>query len=101
MIDETKLRREFLRWVLMLGLYNSRPIGAREESLLNIVRGVYPNATQHELRLALDYLADRKLIDLTKHPDGRWSAELNRSGVDVVEYTVAVEPGIARPEKYS
>lgn len=101
MIDQAKQRREFMRWVLLLGLYNARPIGAWEEVLLSIMLGVWPDATKHEVRLALDYLGDRKLLEVVKEPSGRWRAELNRYGVDVVEYTVPCEPGIARPEKYT
>lgn len=101
MLDQAKQRREFMRWVLMLALYNARPIGAWEELLLSVVQGVWPDATKHEVRLNLDYLLDRKLIVLEKEPSGRWRAELNRYGVDIVEYTVVCEPGIARPEKYS
>lgn len=101
MIDQAKHRREFMRWVLILALNNARPIGAWEEVLLSIVQGVWPDATRHEMRLALDYLGDRHLADVKKGPDGRWFAELNRYGVDVAEYTVPCEPGIARPEKYT
>lgn len=101
MIDLAKQRREFMRWVLLLGLYNARPIGAWEEVLISIMLGVWPDATKHEVRLALDYLGDRKLIELVKQPDGRWWADLNRYGVDVVEYAVPCEPGIARPQKYT
>jgi hypothetical protein len=42
----------------------------------------------------------RNLISIDHQPDGRWFCKLERYGVDVVEYTVPVEPGIARPEKY-
>jgi hypothetical protein len=100
-IDQAKHRREFGRWVVLLALYNARPIGAYEEVLLSIMRGMWPDATAHEVRLALDYLGDRKLIEVRKEPSGRWFADLNRYGVDVVEYTVPCEPGIARPEKYT
>jgi len=53
-----------------------------------------------ELRREMDYLHDRELIKLDKQPSGRWHAELSRFGVDVAEYTVSCEPGIARPAKY-
>ena len=96
MSDQTKQRREFARWVMALGLYNARPVGAREELLLSILQSILPAATARETRLALDYLADRKLIDLNKRPDGRWFAYLSRYGVDVIEDTVPCEPGIAR-----
>lgn len=90
-----------MRWVLMLALYNARPIGAWEELLLSVVQGVWSDASKNEVRLNLDYLLDRKLVELKKEPSGRWFGELNRYGVDIVEYVLPCEPGIARPEKYA
>ena len=88
-----------MRWYLLLTLYNARPVGAYEELILSTIQGIYPDATQREVRLELDYLADRKLVAVKQQPDGRWFAELIRYGVDVVEYTVDVDPGIARPAR--
>ena len=99
MIQDEKQRREFMRWVLLLALNNARPIGAREEMLVSIAQDMWPDATRLEVRRELDYLHDRKLAEVTKHPDGRWSAELSNHGVDFVEYTVDAHPGIARPPK--
>lgn len=99
-IDMDKLRREQVRWVLLLALNNARPIGANEAILLGVVHGVYTDATALEVRRELDYLASRRLVTLTKSPAGPWSVSLTRLGVDVAEYTVDCEPGIARPEKY-
>lgn len=97
--DNTKQRREFQRWLMLLGLYNALPCGAWEEVLLSIAQGVYGDATKHEVRVTLEYLSDRELVKLEKKPDGRWFADLTRHGTDIVEYTVAVDPGIARPPK--
>jgi hypothetical protein len=100
MIDQTKVRRETLRWIVLLTLSNASPIGAYEELVLSTVQAMFPDATALEVRRALDYLADRELIKLTKEPCGRWHADLSRYGSDVVEYTIEVDPGIARPVKY-
>ena len=100
MIDEAKQRREFMRWVILLGLYNGRPIGLWEEVMLSIVRGIYPDCTRLEMRREVDYLHDRKLVELKKHPDNRWFGELNNHGVDYVEYTIDGYAGIARPQKF-
>lgn len=100
MADHAKIRRENIRWQILLTLNNARPIGAYESIILSVVRAEYPDSTQREIRCELDYLDGRRLVDVVKKPDGRWFAELARYGVDVVEYTVDVEPGIARPEKY-
>ena len=57
-------------------------------------------AAPTELRRELDYLSDRRLVDLAKQPIGIWYADLTRLGVDIAEYTIDCQPGIARPEKY-
>ena len=95
-----KARREGMRWHLINTLNKARPYTSSEVFLLDLMRGIYPDATSLELRQQLEYLQDRHLIDLNKQPSGMWFADLNRLGVDIAEYTVDCEAGIARPEKY-
>ena len=99
-VDEARIRRESLRWNILLTLNNARPYGAYSEVILSVAQAIYPDATQRELFLELDYLADRELLKIDKKPDGRWNSKLTRYGVDIAEYTIPCEPGIARPEKY-
>lgn len=99
-IDHARLRREALRWLILLTLNNARPIGAFEGLVLSVAQSEYPDATALELRRELDYLHERDLVLLDKQPTGRWHASLTRHGMDVCEYTVDCEPGIARPKKY-
>lgn len=99
-IDQAKVRREGLRWYLILALYNARPEPVCEDVVQMTMRAIYPDVTPLEVRQQLDYLEDRELVKLRKEPSGRWWADLTRVGTDVAEYTVDVEPGIARPEKY-
>lgn len=99
-IDHTRLRREALRWLILLTLNNARPIGAFEGLILTVAQSEYPDATAMELRREMDYLGERELVKIDKQSSGRWFAQLTRHGVDVAEYTVACEPGIARPAKY-
>ena len=99
-MDMQKIRREFMRWQILLVLNEARPIGCLEKLILSVVQSEYPDATQKEVRREIDYLQLRKLVMVDKRPDGRWFCELDRYGVDFVEYTVPAEPGIARPEKY-
>ena len=99
-IDMEKERRELLRWLLLLALYNGRPYGCAEMVLLSTAQGVYKDATPLEIRQLLDYLEDRRLVEIERSPSGPWRAELTRYGVDIVEYTVDCQPGIARPPKY-
>ncbi|MDQ7091771.1 MAG: hypothetical protein Q9M50_14240 [Methylococcales bacterium] len=99
-IDEVKIRREAVRWILLLALNNTRPIGAYLELLLPIAQAVYPDFTVKELQRELGYLSERSLIKVDRQPCGRWHSELTHYGVDIAEYTIDCRPGIARPEKY-
>ena len=95
-----KLRREFTRWMLLVTLNNARAGGGASETLLlQVIQSEYADATPVEARAELDYLEERDLVRIERAPDGRWHADINRYGIDVVEYTVACEPGIARPRK--
>ncbi|RCX10729.1 hypothetical protein [Extensimonas vulgaris] len=98
--DTQRIRREHLRWLILLTLNNARPLGAPEGPILAVAQAEYPDATPLELRRELDYLHERELIRLDRQPSGRWHAELTREGVDLAEYTTQCEPGIARPQKY-
>ncbi|MGH8420780.1 MAG: hypothetical protein ACRER3_00300 [Pseudomonas fluorescens] len=95
-----KLRREQLRWLMLLVLNRARPYPMAESVLVGAAQDMYPDATGLEVRRELDYLGGRRLIQITKSPSGPWSAELMRYGVDIVEYSIDCGPGIARPPKY-
>lgn len=99
-IDFEKQKREQLRWLVLETLNSARPIGANEGLILNVVNDIQGQVTALELRRELDYLADRDLIEVKGKDSPMWHAELKRYGVDVVEYTVACDAGIARPRKY-
>jgi len=99
-IDPQKVRRESLRWYLILALYNARPNELCEEVIQGTMRSIYPDVTAIEVRQQLDYLEDRELVSLRKEPSGRWWGDLTRIGTDLAEYTIDCQPGIARPEKY-
>lgn len=95
-----KARTEGIRWQLVSILNKARPHTTSEQFLIDVLRQLYPDITGIELRRELDYLADRKLVDIVKQPIGLWFADLTRLGVDIAEYTIDCQPGIARPEKY-
>lgn len=99
-IDFARVRREDIRWQILLTLHNATPFGAYEELVLKVVTATYPDATPLELRKQIDYLDERELVKVRREPAGRWHCELTRFGVDVAEYTVECDPGIARPAKY-
>lgn len=97
--DMDKARRETNRWLILQCLECARPVGAGEALLLTALVDTV-NITQNELRRELDYLEERQLLETTGRDSPQWHAKLTRHGVDVVEYTVPIEPGIARPQKY-
>ena len=99
-IDMERNRREAIRWYAMVALNSGRPEPVSEPLILSAIQSIPIECTALELRRELDYLADRKLVELHRLEGAPWTAELTRHGVDVVEYTVAVEAGIARPKKY-
>ena len=96
-IDTAKVRRESMRWYILLTLNNARPVDPHEALVLSTIQGIHSDATQHEVRRELDYLADRQLVTLDKRPDGQWVCGLTHYGVDIAEYTIPCNPGIARP----
>jgi hypothetical protein len=99
--DIEKARRENLRWLILLALNSAQPVGTSEQVIFSAISPMMPDLTQLELRRSLDYLAERDLIKITgRDMQPQWFCKLDRYGIDVVEYTVECEQGIARPKKY-
>lgn len=92
-----KIRREAMRWHLLQIADVARPVGIYTEAMLPIIQSVYADSTENELRRNLDYLEERELVKVKKDPTDRWYVELTRTGIEVVEYTIDCQPGIARP----
>jgi len=100
-IDVEKAKRETLRWLIMVTLDAARPIGTTEGIVLSAIQDVPLAVTQLEIRRELEYLEDRKLIEIEgKGMKPEWHAKLTHHGIDVVEYTVDCHPGICRPKKW-
>lgn len=99
-IDMERARVEQIRWICLDALQHGRPYPVAEPLILGAIQGVPIQCSALDLRRELDYLADRGLVSLKRLEGSPWQAEITRAGVDVVEYTVAVDPGIARPRKY-
>ncbi|MCU0918733.1 MAG: hypothetical protein MUF16_00095 [Burkholderiaceae bacterium] len=97
MMDHARIRRESIRWFLVLAANVARPQGCSVEAMLQVVHTVYADATEHELRRELAYLEARDLVTIQRDGMDRWFVQLTRHGIDLAEYTSVVEPGIARP----
>ena len=93
-----RARREEIRWFLLRTMDIARPAEATLRMMHGVVTGLYPDATEMEVKRELDYLHGRDLVTVRQDPLGLVFAKIERFGVDIVEYTVACEPGIARPQ---
>jgi len=96
-----KTRRETLRWRILQTLNIGRPFPVSEDTLMQAVAGPDMPLTQHDLRREIDYLETRELLVVAgRGMQPNWDCKLTRHGVDLAEYEIDCEPGIARPPKY-
>lgn len=98
--DIAKAVREETRWRILLAVNAGRPGSVSEAIILRVLNDIQLNQSPLELRRELDYLEERSLLEIHGRDTQMWMAKLTRNGVDVVEYTVPCDPGIARPTKY-
>ncbi|WP_339860414.1 cytoplasmic protein [Thalassospira alkalitolerans] len=99
-VDLEKAQREETRWRILRVLDAGRPMAVSETVVFRALGDASLPISPNVLRRELDYLRDKKLINIAGEDGPVWSAELTGNGVDVVEYTVASPPGIARPQKW-
>jgi hypothetical protein len=92
-------QREMVRWILLLAANINRPIKSTLGFLVKVIKSEYLGVTEVQVRRELDYLQSRDLLHIFTDQLGQVSVDLTRFGIDIAEYTVAVEPGIARPPK--
>lgn len=99
-MDMEQIRRGTIRWNILVAVNSGRPELVAEPLILSAIQSIPVQCTAMELRREMDYLEARALIALTRNEGAPWTVDLTRDGVDVVEYTVQCDPGIARPKKY-
>ncbi|HYW05021.1 MAG TPA: hypothetical protein VFA86_13885 [Gammaproteobacteria bacterium] len=95
-----KTRREVLRWRILQTCNIGRPWPVSEDILHQTVAGADMPVTAFDVRKELDYLEGRGLVVIEGRGTPQWSSKLTRYGVDLAEYAIDCEPGIARPQKY-
>ena len=95
-LNMAKIRRESIRWLIISALDNLRPNEAHELMLLPIVKTIFNDVSNTELRREVDYLQKRRVVNIQKSSHG-WIIELSALGIDIFEYTVSCRAGIARP----
>jgi len=87
-----------LRWRILRILYMARDMGTNEHVIHTALDGMKLGVLLVTVRRELEYLAGLKLIQLAQ--TRLWHAEITPQGIDVVEYTIAAPPGIARPAQW-
>jgi hypothetical protein len=100
-IDHSKLRRQRIRWTLLIAAWYGKESPQGENAYFDTARAVDHDCTQAEVRDALAFLDLAGLIDLQKDHDGNLWAQITQKGCEVYEYNAACPPGLGRPEKYS
>lgn len=99
-VDLEKAQREETRWRILRVLDAGRPLPVSETVIYRALADASLQMSPNHLRRELDYLRDKKLIELQGEDGPVWSASLTGDGVDVVEYTIAAPAGVARPKKW-
>ena len=90
-----------MRWRIIQALNIGRPAPLSEDTLMQCVSGGDMPLQPHDLRVELDYLETRKLIEISgRGTQPQWDSRLTRYGMDLAEYAIECESGIARPPKY-
>ncbi len=90
-------RHQTVRYFLLMALNVARPAEAQAYMLRSVVASVFADVTDLEVLRELDYLTSRELISTHVNPMGQTLAKIERYGVDVLERTVACDPGIILP----
>ncbi|HFD87521.1 MAG TPA: hypothetical protein ENJ35_07590 [Gammaproteobacteria bacterium] len=98
---KTKLelaRVKMIRYRILKVLDAGRPYPVGDGLLVEVLVDADLNVTQHEIRKALQYLADKGYLALSQ-PDSaaHWEARLLPQGVDYLENPSHDDPGITRP----
>ncbi len=93
--------RALVRWSILQTLQVGGHLGATEPMIQAVFQDLFPRLSgQRMIRDQLSYLEGRKLVSIERSEIKPWRAKLTRHGIDLVEYTIDCEPGIARPLKY-
>jgi hypothetical protein len=98
-IDVEQKRREEARWRILRILDAGRPIGVSEHIVWRALTDIKLPFSMNDVRREMEYLRERGLITIEGEDSDTWFGKLTRDGIDLVEYTVPIEPGIARPRR--
>jgi hypothetical protein len=98
-IDIEQKRREEARWRILRILDAGRPMVVSEQIVWRVLTDIHIPFSINDVRREMTYLRDRALIAIEGEDTDIWYGKLTWHGIDVVEYTVPTEPGIARPRR--
>lgn len=93
-------RRKMVRYRILKILDAGRPLPVGENLIADILIDADLDATQNDVRKALQYLQDKNYLAIEMPKRGvstHWSARLLPTGVDYIENIHIDDAGIARP----
>lgn len=97
--DFERARVAMTRYRVLAILDVGRPFPVGETLIAKVLNDIDLQATQTDIRRAMQYLADKGLIELSSPRDRHWEARLLPDGVDYVEGHRDDDPGILRPPR--
>jgi len=93
-------RQKMIRYRLLKVLDASRPNPLGEGLIKQVLVDVDLDASLQDVRKAMQYLEDKKFIEVT-HELSHWLGRLLPDGVDFLESPDATDNGISKPEDFS
>ena len=99
MSDHQRLQHakvKMIRYRILAILDAGRPLPVGESLILDILIDADLDATMNDVRRALQYLNDKRFVEIVKHPT-HWDARLLPDGIDYLEDSDARDVGIVRP----
>ena len=97
--DFEQVRREVLRWMVLVVANTSDSSGVTEAFLKGSLAGHFPVLPSDVLRHEVRYLEGRGYLHVHASEAAPWRAVITANGVDLVEYRAECPASIARPKR--
>lgn len=94
--NSERARVETTRRYILRVLHASSIVGTNEHIIHNTLQGERYPIMKGEVRRYLDYLEKKGLLNIEDRESEVWHAFISDKGIDIIEGTIPVPPGIAR-----
>ena len=94
-------RKRLQRMRVLQTLYNNRPNTTGDGLLRQALKhDIDLGFTHNSIRKSLDYLEQRKLVEITDRTDQAWMAKITADGIDHIDGIGPDVPGVAKPDEF-